>query len=380
MRQKLRKFFVLALAGIMCIMTVSCNGFGQKTQEENQKEYKIVLLGKESYVYSDQGFIKGMELALEQVQAQGIALTFEHVDDKGEYEQGVLVGGELAKDPSVLAVFTFQDFEIIEALASVFEEAKKPLVSVQGCYETTLQAGYDCFISAFTSAGDMGKAIADYCAESGIERVACSHTGTEFEREEMRGFERQARENGVTVVDMLQGPNTMTDLKSTYYRWEKLQVDAVYMAHLTYSDTEWMLEMITYLKEQNPDLKILSDYSLNNEETLKKYGDVLEGVVITAPYSVAESQEEKEFRKQFEEIYGFEASNVAIQGYDLVQIMAELLKEGINPKDFAEQLKRKEGFAGITGQICFEEDGRLTGITPQFLVVKNRHFVEFSGK
>ena len=370
------KKWVILLAMLCCMLMVSCGNFRQVSGEKEIQEYKIALLGKESYVYSDQTFINGMEMALEEVKKEGVTLSYQHMDDGGDYEGGVLAGEALAKDDSVLAVFTFQDFDIIEALAPTFEEAKKPLISVQGCYDTTLQAGYECFISAFTSAGDMGKAMANYCADYGIKRVACSHTGTEFEREEMRGFERQARNTGVDIVDMIQGPNNMTQLKSTYYHWEKLGIDAVYMAHLTYSDTEWMLQMIQYLKEKNPQIKILSDYSLNNDRTLEKYGEVLEGVVIPAPYSVEKSQAEEEFRKQFKKLYKCEASNVAIQGYDLVHIIATLQKEGTNPKDYPKQLKRTEGFQGITGQICFDEDGRLTRITPQFLVVEKGRFVE----
>ena len=267
--------------------------------QEGQSQYKIVLLGKESYVYSDIGLINGIDMAIEELKGT-VDITWEHYDDNGDYEKGLLYGEQLAKDNSVLAVFTFQDFEVVEALASRFHEEKKPLISVQGCYESTLQKGYDYFFSAFTSAEDMGVAMGQYCKLKGVSNVACSHSDTTFELDEMRGFQREANKNSVRVADMIQGPNTMTELQNVYYTWKQLGVDAIYLAHYTYSNTEWMLQMIDYIRSKDPNILIMSDYSLNNEETLEAYGDALEGVVIPAPYSIQENEKMGEFREKYE--------------------------------------------------------------------------------
>lgn len=366
---------------MICVLFCCICGCGyqkEKTSSANMEEStkKIVVLGKESYVYSDEALVRGIEMAMEELEQEGIELTWEHIDDNGEYETGISYGGQAAKDDSVLAVLTVQDFDVIDALAPVYEEAKKPFISIQGCNESTLQEGYQYFFCAFTSAEDMGRAVADYCGKKAYERVVCSHTGTTFELSEMRGFQRNASQNNVNIVDMIQGPSTMTELKSTCYRWETLQVDAVYLAHLTYSDTSWMLDIIRYLKEQNPKLQILSDYSLNHGETLETHGDILEGVVIPAPYSVEENELTKEFRKRYEEKYGTSISNVAMQGYDLVHIFGGLLREGCTDTEkMMEQLKRSEGFEGTTGHIHFTKNGKLTGIAPQYLVVRDKKFV-----
>lgn len=343
-------------------------------KKDNPK--KIVVLGKESYVYSDEALVRGIEMAMEELRQKGIELIWEHIDDNGEYETGISYGGQAARDDSVLAVLTVQDFDVIDALAPVYEEEKKPFISVQGCNESTLQEGYQYFFCAFTSAEDMGKAVADYCGEKGYTRVVCSHTDTTFELSEMRGFQRNASRNNINIVDMIQGPNTMTELKSAYYQWENLEVDAVYLAHLTYSDTSWMLDIIRYLKEQNPKLQILSDYSLNHAATLEEHGNILEGLVIPAPYSVEENELTKEFRKKYEEKYSTSISNVAMQGYDLVKIFGEILQEGYEDSEYLmEQLKRSEGFEGTSGHICFSKDGKLTGIATQYLKVQNKEFV-----
>ncbi len=366
----------MAFLMFVIFILVGCQNITFEKTTNNVQANKIVILGKESYVYSDEALIHGIDLALEELDQRGIKLSLEHMDDKGEYETGIMYGGMLAKDDSVLAVLTVQDFDVIDTLAPVFEEAKKPFISIQGCNESTLEGEYRYFLSAFTSAQDMGKAVADYCGENGLKRIACSHTDTTFELSEMRGFQRNAQENGVNVVDMIQGPNTMIELKNLYYQWDSLKVDGVYLAHLTYSDTAWMLDIIKYLKEQNPNIQILSDYSLNNTSTLEKYGDILEGVVIPAPYSIEENQMTKEFRKKYQKNYGGNVSNVAMQGYDLMYILSEIVKSDCKtPEEVISILKREEGFDGASGHIHFDKDGRMTGITTQFLKVKNKEFV-----
>lgn len=376
--RKMKKKAAILIVVMGIFLLFGCGLQETKTSFENLKEdaKKIIILGKESYVYSDEALVHGIEMAIEELQQEGIDITWEHIDDNGEYEKGISYGVQAARDASVLAVFTVQDFDVIDALAPMYEEEKKPFISVQGCNESTLQEGYQYFFSAFTSAEDMGKAVADYCGKKGYTRVVCSHTDTTFELAEMRGFQRNAAKNKIDIVDMIQGPGTMTELKSTYYNWETLEVDAVYLAHLTYTDTSWMLEIIRYLKEQNPNLKILSDYSLNHEETLEEHGQILEGVVIPAPYSVEENQLTKELQKKYEEKYDTSIANVAMQGYDLVHILGQILQEGYEGSEqLVKQLKRKEGFEGTSGHIYFDKNGKLTGIAPQYLIVKNREFV-----
>lgn len=364
---------------MFCIFLVTgCSLFQDSKDNEGKRQYKIILLGKESYVYSDVGFIRGMEMGMDAMQSKE-ELVFEHVDDNGDYETGLLCGERLAKDDSVIAVFSFQDFDVLEALATVFEENKKPLFLVQGCYETTLEKGYEYIFSAFMSAKGMGTAISDYCKAMGIGKAACSHTDTTFEEEEMIGFASQSQKNNIIVIDMEQGPYTIGDLKRSYRIWETLGVEAVYLAHYTYSNTEWMLEMIGYLKSQNKDLHILSDYSLNNDATLKEFGDILEGVVIAAPYSIEINDAYKKLSEDYRKRYDADMSNVAVQGYDLYNMFALMVREGVtSPDKIIKRLKQREGYQGVTGKICFSKEGKLEGITPQYLQVKNGQFVTIS--
>ena len=158
-------------------------------------------------------------------------------------------------------------------------------------------------------------------------------------------------------------------LQNVYYTWKQLGVDAIYLAHYTYSNTEWMLQMIDYIRSKDPNILIMSDYSLNNEETLEAYGDALEGVVIPAPYSIQENEKMGEFREKYESKYKKSMSNVAVQGYDLIHMFGKFVKEGkITGEAIVSQMKSKEGYQGVTGTIQFSETGKLLGIPTQYLV------------
>ena len=139
-------FLFFCTVSTICVLTGCQDKFGQKDQD-SQQEKKIAILGKEAYVYSDEFFMNGLEMAL-QGDNQKQQLSWEHYDDHGEYDQGLVLAQRLAEDNNVVAVFSFQDFEVIDAILPYFEKAQKPLFALQGCYETTLEKGAEYFFSS----------------------------------------------------------------------------------------------------------------------------------------------------------------------------------------------------------------------------------------
>lgn len=366
----------------MLLSLTACDKEEQAEKEEagTAQEKTVAVLGWDEYVEGNQDFINGMDMALEEL-GGSISLKKEYYNDGGSYDEGLLMAQELANDEHVAAVFSFQDFEVIEAEAHYFEEAEKPLVAVQGCYEKTLEREFGYIFSSYVSSKDMGAAAAKYCAEKGITRVACSHTDTTFEKDEVKGFCTEAEAAGIVVADLQSGPDSWNDLEQAYRRWENLGIRALFLCKYTETEAEkdWIFQVIRYIRERDPDFLILGDYSLDGPEYLKKYGKYMEGITYPRPYSVTESSMSEDFKQRYEAKYPdmAPAGDGACQGYDMMQMVGKALqgkeggskknsqKDGILIRDF---FKSEKGYDGISGKISYSEEGKIQSAIEYYCV------------
>lgn len=359
--------FVLVLS-LVLLQVTGCGSTDSKETAEETQTKTIAVLGWDEYLQGNEPFINGMEMALEDSKEE-INLNWEYYNDEGDYEQGVLMAQQLAEDEHIAAVLTFQDFEVIDAEAHYFDEEEKPLIIVQGCYEKTLEQGLQYVFSPYVSSKDMGAAMARYCAEQGYERVACSHTDTIFELDEMKGFCKEAESKGISVVDMQIGPDTLNSLESAYKKWKNLGIRALYICRYTETEEQkdWIFKMIEYIKKRDPEFLIMGDYSLDGAEYLKKYGKNMENVAYPNPYSIQKSDKAEKFAERYREKYPEETgvADGAYQGYDIAKMIAEaLVDQGQNTATAGQRIrdffKKKEGYQGVSGTLTYSEAGKLS--------------------
>lgn len=373
-----RKHIVAISMMAIVVLLIGMTGCSRKksSQVMAPSDHKVIaVLGKEDYVYADEGFINGMEMALEDGSSN---ISWEYYDDNGDYEQGLMMAQQLALDNQIVAVYSFQDFEVIDAEAVYFEKAKKPLIAVQGCYESTLEQGYQYIFSAYMSSKDMGVAMAKYCARKGYERVVCSHTNSTFEADEMKGFCAQAEKDGISIVDMQLGPDSMNDLEVAYQRWKQLDVNALYICKYTENieQKEWIFKLIQYVKQQDPDFLVMGDYSLNGQSYLEKYGAEMEGTTYPNPYPVVENENSKSFMTEYGKRFPEESivSEGVFQAYDLTQMVQKSVSQEYDGFEMS-IFKSEQGYDGVSGTINYSEDGRIIQQV-EYLTVHQGAFVK----
>jgi len=344
-------------------MLTGCGWLPDRIEEtEDQKTYHIAVLGAEDYVFGDEGFTRGLELAISEAADRNVSVQWEYYDDGGDYEQGLVLAQQLAADDAVEAVLSFQDFEMIDAQMPYFEEAGKVLIAVTGCYESTLEQGYHYLFSSYISPGDMGESMAEYCAQLGCTRVACAHTNTVYEIEEALGFCRRAAELGISIVDMTQEVDNRNELKVTWRKWKQMDVEAMYTCCYidNMQEKEWLFQTIRYLREQQDSFVVLGDYSLKLPDTLGKYRKYLNGIVYPQPYPVGSSNVSAQFEKTYQALYpDQEVPPSAYQGYDLANMLIKAMTQKISSSTLADYLKSKNGYEGVSGTIYYDSIGKL---------------------
>ncbi len=323
-------------------------------------EIKIAILGSADQFKTREDFLVGMDLAIRELEAQNIKVSYEKIDDGHSRDSGIALAKDVANDSKYTAAFTLQTSEVVESITAIFEEAKKPLLIVNEVFDSTMSKGYEYVLAGVISADAAGQALVKYCEANGLKWVAAAHSSTQFENTLARGFINAALDSKSTnLLDSTMGPMNARDFADVYARWQVLGVEA---ALVSFDDLEWACEVISNLKAQNKNILILGDAKYNDLEKLSKYKDVLEGMVVAGSSGVAVQNNLQAFYDKYNSTvlkeHNFLPTSVTAQAYDFVHMIAQNVKKSSNAEEFMKNMKSSEGYEGVTG-VKFNNKGQL---------------------
>ena len=334
-------------------------------------EIKIAILGADKQFSAREDFLIGMDLAIRELEAQNIKVSYEKLDDGHSRDNGIALATEVAHDSAYTMAFTMQSADVVDTIAEIFEEAEKPLLIVNEVLYPTMNKGQEYVLAGVVSAEAKGKALTKYCEKNGIKWVAAAHSDTQYEKIFARNFtdETMASKN-VNMVDSFSGPNSMGDILDMYNRWNILGVQA---ALFTFDDLEWACEVISNIKAQNKDILIFGDYSYNDKTILNKYGETLDGLIAVGPMGVPSTENLQAFYDKYDNIaeseYNMGLDSFSALGYDFIQMIAHNVKKSSNAQEFMKNMKSSEGYEGVTG-VKFNKKGQLDE-EPDFFIVRD---------
>lgn len=130
---------------IICssILLSGCGDEKSSWQPVNDGVIKIAVLGQEEYIV-DNGAMEAMEMASEDFyEKTGVRIETVVYDDDADYNKGLMCAGKIAEDDSIGAVLVKQELDYIDATAEIFDAAGKAFILTNGCYERTINQGYE---------------------------------------------------------------------------------------------------------------------------------------------------------------------------------------------------------------------------------------------
>jgi ABC-type branched-subunit amino acid transport system substrate-binding protein len=378
MRRTIKKGVGLSIIGVLLTFVIT----GCKEAKAvwspfaSDQDINIAILGEDKYYDSDKGFRKGIDMAVADIKANtGININVKFYDDDGDYEKGVKNTQSVAADESITFVLTLQDFEVIDSAAQICNNAEKPLIVLQGCYDATSEKGYDYLITDCISAKQTGAFLGEYAVRQGIADLAACHTDTRFEKDEIKGMQAYLKQTDISrLVDIQLGPFTSDDFNRAYEIWDALGVDAIM---LNFYEDSLYGDVIKQLCQKNPDMIMLADYGINDEKLIKDYQAYMDNIVMVPLYPYSQSEELNKFCTRFDEKYGFTATDGAVQIYDLLNMISTFSSDSAfeSSLDFMKKMKSESGYEGVSGIIRFDDKGMLIINKAQYMLFSNGEFV-----
>lgn len=336
------------------------NNSTSKLQYGDSSKIKIAVLGSNEQFEAGRDFLIGMDLAVSELNAQGMNVSYEKIDDGSSRDSGVALAKDIATNDEYTLALTLQTNETADVVSSIFEDAKKPLIIINECFDSTMNKGYEYLLSGVISAEDSGKVLAQYCEKNDIKWVGTAHSENQYEKALAKSFGANASSSQkIQILDSTGGISRTAELMEVLQRWDTLGIGAVLV---TFDDVDWECEVIKEIKALKPNMVIFGDTGLNDIRYLQKYKDVLEGVIVPASYTIDSEERLQDFYNKYESQVrndlDFDITSVTAEGYDIVNFIALSLKDSSSASDFMSKMKSSEGYEGVTG-IKFKANGQI---------------------
>lgn len=365
-----KKISACTVAGTMILVLVGCGNAAEVWKPvSDDNSITIAVVGDDEF-YTGSGVVEAMELASKDFyEATGVNLTVSYYDDDADYHKAISYAEEIAANADIAAVIVKQEIDYIDTVADIYEAAHKPFVITNGCYNHTIDTGYQYLIADFINAKDAGGIMAQYVIDNGFMRAAFCHSDTEYEEDELKGFQSQIENTSVSLADTVVGPYTQDEFDIAYERWTALGIDVVCVSNY-YSRNSDLVKM---LREKGSDIQVVSDYVMDTDEDISENGSYLDGTVIVPLYITGGTENDVETRYSAE--YGMEMLEQSAQSYDLIMMLGENLVSDISDVDaFMDKLKSADGYDGIRGKVTYDEKGALISSGDDILIFKDGGF------
>lgn len=323
-----------------------------------------------------QFFLKGMDMALEEVNQRGVIggrrIAVEVVDDEGSFMTGTSLAQSFAENPAIAAVIGHWNTHITLPAAAIYEEAGLLLLSPIVSNVQLTRQGYEYVFQNIVGDDEIGRQMAVFAREQGLERTVIFYSDTDYGRGLANAFEDAAHENGMLVVERLQGFRDSYDQQRAIQRWEALGYDNIFVA----SSLADSVDFIAGIREAGVDKLILGGDGLDFGY-IERLGPLAERSVIATMLNPAHTRPElQQFIHAFIQTYNMEPDIWAIQGYDSIKLLTHAIEmaESAAPVAVAQMLHNMDAWEGVLNTFYFNERGELQGMNVFQKIVQDGRF------
>lgn len=353
-----KKYFIICICLIFFFSLAGC----KQENTAGPHELYIPVLADQAWLTSDGAFLNGAQLGAEEFNRESgsgnFSVKIEVIDDQAQYETGVGKATKLAQEPSVTAVFNLQNFDVSETSAGILSEHKKLTVFPYGAFDSLFTQGNPYVFCTVPAFADLGRAMADYAVKQGYKRFAVYHNGIQSQEELVTAFELALADTDAKVVDYVPQIASQNQFNEIYSRWQILQADCVVISQY---GLDRAFEVLKLLRGKDSRLPVLGEPIFNRANALAEYKDIAEGMAVPSTLVIDQSDKLTAFNKKYSEKFKKAADIWAVQGYDMVRMIADTAAQlnTDDPEKIAKALHGENGYNGIGRTIRFSDGGAL---------------------
>lgn len=351
------KIFVFMFVFLLC----ACNENG------NKKTINIGVTGSpDAYSrYYEKGIKRAYEDVCEEYSDRGFEINVNFYNDNDDYETAEKITAGLVNDDKITAIIASASAEICENQVYQTDKAGKILICPHWMYDSILEEdNYSKVFSLNYSSEDMGAVMKNIAQGSPAKKWAVCYSDDKISRAEIKGFDNA--DNDINIVDSVKINTFMSDFNQAVDRWKLLGVEGVVL--IPYEDEGF--DLLYRLKAEMPELYIISDSSLDDDNELQANRKYFDKVYIVDSFFV--TSEESEIFADEEYLDTWE-----IHGYNALRMTVDTAIENDtdDPIKIAENL-HKNGYTGELESYKFNEKGILYSEKFSYIEIKKDDVTE----
>lgn len=315
------------------------------------------------FAQKNTNFLKGIDLALEDINAEGIdgkKIELQIVDDKGNFKTAVDIAQEFSANTRMLAVIGHWYSDICIPVSSIYEEAGMLTIIPTVSNPEVTDKGYKYIFQSITSDKKIAEEMCSYAKSKGYQKIVVCYEDSSYGQNLADAIEEGASKYQIKIIDRNCGLLTNEQFKKAHDKWQALDFDAVLLALNMPEGGNY----IKTLRTMNKDVDIICADGLDVSSLIKELGKDAEGIVIATTYSPDQQRPElNNFTQKYWEKYHQAPDVWAIQGYDSLQVIAHAIKQtnSYSPVVLADFLRQMNPWQTVSGKISFNQFGEIDG-------------------
>ena len=308
------------------------------------------------------GFIKGVELAREDIDAMEtpVRLEVRIDDDKGDFAAAVELAQGYINDPLVIGVIGHWFSNICIPISSIYTMAEQTLI-VPTVSIPSLTVPLSGYVFRNIPADDqISIKMSDYAVSQGSKRAVIYYEYSMYGFEMSAWLEQYARSVGIEVIDRVRTPDLGQELDILNRKWSALDYDTVFVI----SNVEEGAAFVNALRALGFEGAIICSDGMDSASLNRLLGPGTGNLVVS---SIFHSERPPEgivkFQQRYTERYGTPPDALAIQGYDSVMIAAKAVASHnvTTSGGLSEYLSSADSLDSIFGTTSFNERHEITG-------------------
>lgn len=318
---------------------------------------------------------KGVELALEELEAKGTTIELEVVDSEGDVEKAQQLMKSCVDNGAIAVIGGVMSVEALE-MVTVADRYDRVLLSPSASNPTLTGISRN-FYRIFPSDALEGTTMGNFAYQKlGLESAVIVAKEETYAKGNQEVFRAEFERNGGEVLEVIEYPAGAGDFSGLLERVVSLDPPGVYLA--AFADD--IGAMINELRGQGYQGKILTTSAFSSPEAIEQVGDNAEGVFLTQAVFEAESPDPniQAFVAAYREKYGFAPDLYAAHGYDAMMVLAQAIagnSSGV-ASDLWKSMRSLRDYTGVTGAVQFDERGDVQKF-PRVYVVQNGNLVDY---
>lgn len=332
----------------------------RRAAASNADKHEVLIAAVWPFERNNDLFSEGLDLAVEEINAEGGVLgrklRIDKYDDHSSVTDGLRIAQQLAENPRVAAVIGHRNSYISVPASSIYERAGLLMMSpASTAPELTGRSGSRLIFRSISSDIALAQELAQYAYQHNNRRMVILYDDNAYGKGLAKSFERFAQDRGIAIVDRVGDYSDLAKLRELKYKWEQLAYDGIFLAQSNLTAAQTVLD----LREAKADVPLFGGNAVDSVEFRKMTGLAGEGILAGSYFSAESSRAAaKRFVDAYRARYRSEPSQYAALGYDAVRLLAQAMTQARSaaPARVAEALRAVQ-WEGAVGKHSFSDNG-----------------------